>query len=266
MKEKLEVSLDIVVEFFRDYAINYWGIEEAKDASTQEILQETLSPNMNPGFVSRFLKAHVLGEVICSKFDKYDLKLGKYHKIDITDEETLKLYQEFVGLFNPGVVYSSFNAYSENGSNLVVLKRQTLTDEEKRELIQRGEEWLNVFYPIEKEINEFLGWRFSNNIESLIAKTNPEIPRNFIYQGKVLRFDDDNDPLDLVCQIGGMIVDGFEGHAFSYKGELPLINADSKEKFGYLLGKDVKFHYLNFVRDMCGSPYGELISAPGTEN
>ncbi len=255
-----EINFLALAEFFRKMINEDYGDAAVMmEADPKKVLTYYLTP-WAKGFVTEtFLKSKIFGEVICSKLDKYRLESIGGYKPNDQHQESIQLYHKFVE-FNPDVVYVKFDGTKEN-DNLVVLKRQSLSEENKKELVSRAEEWLPVLYEVEKDVKDFFWFRLSNSLESLLAKVDPIIDRPFVYYGKAIGFVTEDSSPNNFPTVGncGMVVDCFENHPCSNGALIPLVNV-CPERFSHLVGRTVKYHFLDINRNYYGAPYGELIT------
>jgi len=255
-----EPSLDVLVEFFREFIIRNWGkgegFEDITTASPEKVLSDYISPQWNRELAPAFIETKILDG---ADFKKYSLPVVK-GEVDPQDSTSLKLYEDSCIFFNPSVVFADFNPYQSEKLNLSVLTRDMLSEKQLAELVGRGEKWLDLFYKIEKEREFFWSWRFSIRVESLLAKAEPYRTRDFVQAGKVIGFNDIDNPEFPSVGSSGAVVGGFEKHhCANGVGLISLINTD-KNKFGHLLNKEVRYHYRGIVRDYAPLPYGELIA------
>jgi len=256
-----DISEGAVIELFREFIYKDFGYKDVEKADPKSVFTKFINPYYGTGdnIFFKFLHLHVFGKSICNKFERHNLKVDKRNKVDKSDEKSLRLYEDFFLSFHPDVIYSFFNAY--RNPNFLVLKKSSLDDEEKSELVSRGGKWLEILYEMEHKIECFDTWRLSNNLESVIGKVEPDVDKwSFLNTGRVVKIMREED-IDDYLSIPGMVVDKFEKD--HYVGSfLTLINAVDPKKFNYLVGRDVIYHYIGFIRSLAPIPYGELISIP----
>lgn len=285
---------DPLISFFRQIIDEDFGYSDVKDAHPYHVLIVYIGARLCGSHVSpRFIQSEILGPEITAKLNQYNLKLNDKHELDPDHLDSNQIYDNLVRYFNPNILYTHFEPYQKNGPNLSVLHRNSLTEEDKKQIIQRGEQWLELLYPLERknpkpgtedppqnlQIESFYNWRFTNTIESLIAKIDPSIERDFIHKGEVVGFSESLPPewneekffkmidagkveFPTAYGIPGLMVNGFDQSWWDNLDLLPLTNTNNPARFQHLIGRHVHFHYTNFVRTMVGTPYGELIHVP----
>ncbi len=251
------ITEDTFIKFFRKVTVED-GYQEAATASPDDLLKDFLSVRFSDFLIiPPFHNLLLFDEGIRSRLKRYTLSLNEQGIVDQKDTQSSAWHDSFVKFFNPEVLYSSFASY-EKEENLLVLSRGSLNEEEKSRLIKRGEKWLEVLYLIEaRKENRLWEWRLSNDVESIVAKVNPSIERPFIHEGIILSYDPGDREMGT---LPGMTVDGFNRPPWEGYDKINLINVNDQSLFGHLIGKRVRYHYVDFVRSYTAIPYGELIS------
>jgi hypothetical protein len=265
-----------LIDFFRQIILTDWDYEDVKDADDNKVLTDFTGPHTLPdstgGYIDHeFLKSKVFGEVICSKIKKYKIELDNEHWWENpvrrmkNDGKSLELFSRYVHFFNPDIVYRYFAPYEDGDHNLFVLERQSLNETERRQLIQRGENWLNVTYDIHAEMETYHGWGWylSKILEYMIAKADPDANRDFIHSSKVMGFFRDG----IVSNSAeGMKVENFDQSKSNKYPFILLKDGFKPKRFNHLIGQEVRYHFVDYFsytdKDCYGRvlPYGKLVS------
>jgi len=227
--------------------------------STEEILNEV---GYGIGFfrgvtAQRFLES--IRTSILSHFDgrfvNFVLNSDNYSKMD---EESKRIYLIHMR-YNPEVAATFIKEADLTSPHniLRVLTTYSLSNSEKKEVVNKSENWRNFFLRVSKEFSKDKiggGWDFDYplNLESLALGADPSIVRDYKNTGKGL------DILTMQNEFCGLNVDGFtQGKSLGFDNRLLLINLDKRlaEK---LIGKDVEYHLKGYSREGL-RPYGELV-------
>lgn len=206
-----------------------------------------------------FMSKHVLGPPLSKKLEKYSIKIPRGMEDPEAAvnfcAETAETYMTLFDEFNPSVLYAAFFQFAsmEDGTNLVALRQYDLEPGERACLISRAESMLDALEPSSNYYLRRGGYidpwdGLKKKIQTLIARANPMLERDYIKTGKVVGWVVPNDYYN-----PGMLVETPD------VGEVTIRNCENMRKFGHLRGGLIRYHFRGYERTF-DNPYGNLVS------
>ncbi len=199
-----------------------------------------------------FIEDNVLGKDVSSRVNHFSLKTKK--ETGKFDNFSENLFIKYFVNYNPDVLISTFIYPAEvdgTGANFFVLKKKDLRPGERRQILQRAEALLDVLRYSDEYYhykNRYDPWEeLILNIEGLAARAGPMENKKYIKTGKVSNYAEPNE----YRVERGYVAENSDENVI-------LTNCDDVEKFAYLKGKVVRYHFKGYKG--LGFPVGDLIA------
>jgi hypothetical protein len=199
-----------------------------------------------------FIEHNVLGEELTSRVNHFSLKTKK--ETGKFDNFSKNLFIKYFVDYNPDVLISNFiypARVDGTGANFFVLKKKDMRPGERRQMIQRAEALLDVL----RYSGEYYHYKNRHdpweelilNIEGLAARAGPMENKKYIKTGKVFDYAEPNE----YRHESGYVAENADENVI-------LTNCDDVEKFAYLKGKIVRYHFKGYKG--MGFPVGDMIA------